>query len=85
MANLNATRGGLTVPTWTAIVLTVIGAINWGLVGLFGVDLVASIFGQMSVLSRIIYVLVAIAGVYLLAVAATRLTSSHAGTRHAAV
>jgi uncharacterized protein len=50
----------------------VIGALNWGLVGLFEFDLVAAIFGPSTVLSRIIYVLVAVAGVYLLVTASTR-------------
>ncbi|PLR79384.1 DUF378 domain-containing protein [Bacillus sp. V3-13] len=46
-----------------ALVLTIIGAINWGLVGFFQFDLVAAIFGgQDSALSRIIYGLVGIAG-----------------------
>jgi hypothetical protein len=58
--------------TWLAIALVVIGALNWGLVGLFEFDLVAAIFGALSPLSRIIYVLVAIAGIYLLFTAATR-------------
>ncbi|MGV6973793.1 DUF378 domain-containing protein [Bacillus halotolerans] len=45
------------------LVLTIIGAINWGLIGFFQFDLVAAIFGgQGSVLSRIIYGLVGIAG-----------------------
>ena len=43
---------------YTALVITVIGAINWGLIGLFRLDLVALIFGQMSWISRIIYVIV---------------------------
>jgi hypothetical protein len=68
------TRGeGLSTPTWIAIVLVVIGAINWGLVGLFKFDLVAAIFGALSPLSRIVYVVVAFAGLYLIAVAASRL------------
>ncbi len=47
----------------TALVLTIIGAINWGLIGFFQFDLVAAIFGgQESALSRIIYGLVGIAG-----------------------
>jgi hypothetical protein len=54
---------------WVAIVLVVIGALNWGLVGLFKFDLVAAVFGGLSALSRIIYVVVAIAGLYLLSVA----------------
>ncbi len=46
-----------------ALLLTIIGAINWGLIGLFQFDLVAAIFGgQSSLLSRIIYSLVGIAG-----------------------
>jgi uncharacterized membrane protein YuzA (DUF378 family) len=52
--------------TWAAVVLTVIGALNWGLVGLFNFNLVAAIFGPMSVISRIIYVVVALAGLYLI-------------------
>jgi uncharacterized protein len=47
----------------TALFLTIIGAINWGLIGFFQFDLVASLFGgQESILSRIIYSLVGIAG-----------------------
>ena len=46
----------------TALVLTIIGAINWGLIGIFDFDLVAAIFGDMSAFSRIIYTLVGIAG-----------------------
>nr|WP_263325032.1 DUF378 domain-containing protein [Neobacillus sp. Marseille-Q6967] len=46
-----------------ALILTIIGAINWGLIGFFQFDLVASLFGgQDSALSRIIYGLVGIAG-----------------------
>ena len=49
----------------TALVLIIIGAINWGLIGLFGFDLVAALFGgQMSVISRIIYSIVGIAGLW---------------------
>lgn len=46
-----------------ALILTIIGAINWGLIGLFQFDLVASIFGgQDSMISRIIFALVGLAG-----------------------
>ena len=51
---------------YTALTIAVIGAVNWGLIGLFRFDLVAMIFGQMSLISRIIYVLVGICGLYLL-------------------
>ena len=47
---------------YIALTLVIIGAINWLLIGLFNFDLVATIFGVMSVMSRIIYVLVGIAG-----------------------
>jgi uncharacterized membrane protein YuzA (DUF378 family) len=47
-----------------ALVLLVIGGLNWGLVGLFGFDLVATIFGDASALSRIVYSLVGISAVY---------------------
>jgi hypothetical protein len=43
-----------------ALILVIIGGINWGLVGIFGFNLVATIFGQMSLLSRIIYTIVGI-------------------------
>jgi uncharacterized membrane protein YuzA (DUF378 family) len=49
---------------WIAMVLMIIGAINWGLVGAFGFNLVSAIFGDMSAISRIIYVLVGLAGLY---------------------
>lgn len=49
---------------WTALVLVIIGALNWGLVGLLQFDLVAALFGgQAAPLSRLIYVLVGISGV----------------------
>ena len=40
------------------LILLIVGGLNWGLVGLFGFDLVAAIFGEMSALSRIVYTLV---------------------------
>lgn len=50
----------------TALTIAIIGAINWGLIGLFRFDLVAFIFGDMSWLSRIVYALVGLCGIYLL-------------------
>jgi len=48
-----------------ALVLVIIGALNWGLVGLFQFDLVGWLFGGMdSVVSRIIFVVVALAGIW---------------------
>ena len=49
-----------------AYILVIIGAINWGLIGIFGFDLVAGIFGEMSLISRIIYGLVGISAILLL-------------------
>ena len=49
---------------YIVLVLVIIGAINWGLVGFFGLDLVACLFGSMSVLSRIIYAVIGICGLY---------------------
>ena len=45
-------------------VLVVVGALNWGLVGLFGFDLVAALLGDGSVLSRIVYSLVGFCGLF---------------------
>lgn len=50
----------------TALTIAIIGAINWGLIGLFRFDLVAFIFGDMSWISRIIYTLVGLCGLYLI-------------------
>lgn len=47
-----------------AFVLVIVGGLNWGLVGVFGFDLVAAIFGAMTVVSRIVYTLVGIAAIY---------------------
>ena len=47
-----------------ALVLIVIGALNWGLIGIFNFNLVAAIFGDMTVISRIIYGLVGLSGIW---------------------
>lgn len=50
---------------YIALILVVIGAINWGLVGIFQFDLIGAIFGSMtSVISRIIFTIVGIAGLW---------------------
>lgn len=48
---------------WIALVLVVIGAVNWGLVGLFNLDLVAKLFGA-GMIAKIVYILVGISGLY---------------------
>lgn len=50
----------------TALVIVIIGAVNWLLVGIFQFDLVAFLFGNLSWLSRIIYTLVGLCGLYLI-------------------
>ena len=50
-----------------ALTLVIIGAINWLLVGLFKFNLVDAIFGSLSVLTRIIYIIVGIAGLWSIA------------------
>ena len=47
-----------------ALVLIIIGAINWGLIGIFNFNLVAAIFGDMTIISRIVYGLVGVSGLW---------------------
>jgi uncharacterized protein len=65
-------KGETTVKTgyWIALTLVIIGALNWGFVGLFQFDLVAALFGHASPLSRLVYALVGAAGVVLAGIAA---------------
>ena len=51
---------------YTLLTLVIIGAVNWGLIGFFQFDLVAFIFGNMSWISRIVYALVGLSGLYML-------------------
>ena len=51
---------------YTALTLVIIGAVNWGLIGIFKLDLVNLIFGNMTWISRVIYNLVGLSGLYLL-------------------
>ena len=46
------------------LILIIIGAINWGLIGFFNFDLVSVIFGNMSMITRIIFAVVGLAGIY---------------------
>ena len=50
---------------YTALTIAIIGAVNWGLVGFFNFNLVSFLFGSMSWISRIVYALVGICGLYL--------------------
>ncbi len=51
---------------YIALIFVIIGAINWGLIGFFGFDLVKMIFGDMTFVSRVVYSVVGIAGLYAL-------------------
>lgn len=64
MKNLNALD-------WIALILVIVGGLNWGLVGIFGFDLVEWIFASIYVLARIVYILVALAAIYMIIIAAT--------------
>lgn len=57
-----------------ALVLVIVGAINWAFIGVFGIDLVALIFGgQLSLISRIVYTLVGLAGLWSISILFKRL------------
>lgn len=47
-----------------AYILVIVGGINWGLVGLFDLDLVAAIFGEMTALTRLVYILVGVSAIW---------------------
>ena len=64
MKNLNALD-------WVALILVIVGGLNWGLVGIFSFNLVDWIFGGVYFIARIVYILVALAAVYLIIIAAT--------------
>ena len=51
---------------WVVLVLVVVGGINWGLVGFLNFDLVATVFGNMTLISRAVYGLVGLSALYLL-------------------
>jgi len=51
---------------WLAVILVIVGGLNWGLVGIFNFNLVTSLFGEMSGLSRIVFALVGLAAIYLI-------------------
>jgi uncharacterized membrane protein YuzA (DUF378 family) len=65
---------------WFALVLLVIGGLNWLLVGAFNFDLVAAIFGEMSTASRVVYVLVGLAAIWTL-VTSARVTRNNRDLR----
>lgn len=59
----------LTSLDWAALVLLIVGGLNWGFIGLFKFDLVATLFGDMSMFSRVVYDIVGLSAVYVIAIA----------------
>lgn len=57
---------------WIALVLVIVGGLNWGLVGLFNFDLVAAILGTIPILQKIVYILVGLSALYLIYYAAKK-------------
>lgn len=51
---------------YTILTIAIVGAINWGLIGFFRLDLVSFLFGDMTLLSRIVYGIVGLCGLYLI-------------------
>ena len=62
---------------WVAMLLLMIGGLNWGLVGLFNVDIVAALFGTQSALSRIVYVVVGLSALYSIYTSSKMASSTH--------
>jgi len=58
----------LNVLDWIALVLVIVGGLNWALVGFFSFDLVAYLLGSLTLLSRIVYILVGLSAIYLAAI-----------------
>ena len=56
----------LSTMDWIALILLIIGGLNWLLVGLFSFDLVLAIFGSMMTIAKIIYILVGLSAIYIL-------------------
>ena len=57
-------RAKMNALDWIAMVLMIVGGLNWGLVGLINYDIVAALFGTQSPFSRVVYVLVGLAALY---------------------
>ena len=65
MKNLNAFD-------WLTLVLLIVGGLNWGMISVFNIDLVSSLYGVMTMASRIIYGLVGLSAVYTMYILSTK-------------
>lgn len=54
---------------WIAMILVIVGGLNWGLFGIFGFDLVKEVLGGISALQKIVYILVGLAAAYMVVIA----------------
>ena len=63
---VGARASSMSTVDWIAMILLIVGGLNWGLVGLLDVDLVATLFGDGSAVSRIVYILVGLAALWCL-------------------
>jgi uncharacterized membrane protein YuzA (DUF378 family) len=75
--NLERSASKLSMLDYIAMALLIIGGLNWAMVALFGIDVVATLFGVLSPATRLVYLLVGIAALY-----AIYLTSRMASARH---
>lgn len=57
---------------WIALLLLIIGGINWGMIGLFNIDLVSTLFGDMTMLTRTIYTIVSVSALYTIYILTTK-------------
>ncbi len=64
------TMKNLSALDWIALVLLVVGGLNWGLVGVLDFDLVETLFGDMSFISRAVYTLVGLSAIYMAIISA---------------
>lgn len=60
----NLTKAKMSALDWTAMVLMIVGGLNWGLIGLINYDVVAAVLGTQSPFARVLYVLVGLAALY---------------------
>ncbi len=61
----------MSIVKWLAVILIIVGALNWGLIGAFHINAVAMLFGETTTITRVIYMLVGLAGLYKLFLIAT--------------
>ena len=59
---------------WIAVAILIAGGLNWGLIGIFNLDLIAAIFGELTTISRVFYTLVGLAAVYMIVAAPSKMT-----------